>query len=498
MTAADRRSLPDAIGAYWDAFVRGRPAPPSPDLDPSFAETIHRVAALDDARAPDPAFVRRLERDLMGISDATARTSPFALNARSTASANGHAGLVWPFPPAAPRERRQRQWPAALAMAALLAVTVAGGYLALLWQPGFDNRDRPSDIPALVGSPAASPAASAAFQSASLLDVTIPAGTLAQPTTGTDIWLFAHYAVKPGDHVAYPDDCAAPDFVVRYVLDGVYDVRPTGSLEVIRNAAGGGNATRETVAAGQAAMLRAGDALVYHNTTNDRFAGFANPGPDQLDLLEWQWLDRDCLSSIPPGLDLQWDAWTRWDARTTTNLFFDPTRAFTLRFRRMTAAPGTTLPQNGPAGPGFLPPGLPGLEVGAAEAGKVQVENNIPNPDVLSPASTFYPRGGMVAGSSQLPPGAPRTIQSAGDRPLLLYVLTIMNTNAAGQPAPTASPAAAQPARLPAGVIADALLLRGRALPGLEQVYVESGALDVVRPDPLNSTTLSPSARPMA
>ncbi|HEU0114609.1 MAG TPA: hypothetical protein VFQ80_08030, partial [Thermomicrobiales bacterium] len=479
MSAADRRPLPDAVGEYWDAFVRGLPAPAASILDPVDVETIRRVAALDDARAPDPAFVRRLERDLMHMP--AVRPDPFGLNLQTLVQSNGHMA---PAPlPSAPRARRDRQWPAALAMAALLVLTLASGYLALLRPPRFDNRDRPPGIPALIGTPGASPAADAGFSSQSLLDIVVPAGTLAQPTTGTDIWLFSHYVVKAGDRVAYPDDCAAPDFVVRYVLAGVYTVRPTGPLEVIRNAAAGANATRETVAAGQMATLRAGDALVYRNTTNDRFAGFSNPGPGQLDLLEWEWLDNDCLGSIPPGLDLQWDEWTRWDASTQSNLFFDPTRAFTLRFRRMTAAPGATLPQNGPDGPGFLPPGMPGLEVGAAEAGNVRVENNLPNPNVLSPASTFYPRGGMVAGSSQLPVGTARAIRSAGDRPLLLYVLTVMNADANGRSV-AATPNATPAASLPPGVTADTVLFDQRlyAIPadaswaGVERTTLGPGA----------------------
>ena len=274
------------------------------------------------------------------------------------------------------------------------------------------------------------PAAPATFTSTRLLDVAFPAGTLAEPTTGSDIWLFQHYAVRPGERIIYSKVCDTPDLVVRYVLAGTYAVKSSGPLTVIRQASGG-VPTTEHVTAGQDVILQTGDALVYQNTSHDDYAGFRNPGPDRLDLLEWEWLDRDCLYAIPQGMDLLWDTWTRWQFSHPEQVPFDPTRPFTVRFRQMTAGPGTELPQDGPDGPGFLPPGMPGLEVAVAESGNVEVSGDA-EPKFPLVEQTIHAPGGMVSDAAFLPSSATRTIRSTGDEPLLLYALTIVNTNEVG------------------------------------------------------------------
>jgi mannose-6-phosphate isomerase-like protein (cupin superfamily) len=289
---------------------------------------------------------------------------------------------------------------------------------------------------AAVATPEATPAASA-FASEPLLDTLVPGGVIPESTRGTTIWLFSHYAVNPSERVTYPNDCSAPDFTVRSVLDGTYTVKPTGPMTVLRNAAAGESAPREQVAPGQEVTLDPGDALVYQNTTNDDFAGFRNAGSAQLDLLQWEWLEEDCLSSVPLGMQLDWDLWTRWSGAKPEWVQFDPARPFEIRFHRMTAPPGTALPQDGPDGPGFLPVGAPGLEAAAAEAGKVEVTKSAGSsfPYVLQTAS---PAGGSVTSDATLPAGTTRTIRSTGDEPLLMYDLTIMNTGEASAATPVA------------------------------------------------------------
>lgn len=65
----DERQEIDAIGRHWDEIVRGRMPPPNP-IEPSLADTIDRVRALDAGEvdpSPDAAFVRSLEETLMHV-----------------------------------------------------------------------------------------------------------------------------------------------------------------------------------------------------------------------------------------------------------------------------------------------------------------------------------------------------------------------------------------------------------------------------------------------
>ena len=62
MASDERNRIQDqaALGEIWDALIQGAPNTPANRLDPAFVDTIQRVLALDDTRAPDPEFVQRL------------------------------------------------------------------------------------------------------------------------------------------------------------------------------------------------------------------------------------------------------------------------------------------------------------------------------------------------------------------------------------------------------------------------------------------------------
>src|SRR5688572_4763752 len=61
--ARDEMREQDQLRRFWDGFVRGAPAAPD-GLDPSLAETVRRLHALDDLPGPDPAFAERTWRRL--------------------------------------------------------------------------------------------------------------------------------------------------------------------------------------------------------------------------------------------------------------------------------------------------------------------------------------------------------------------------------------------------------------------------------------------------
>lgn len=289
------------------------------------------------------------------------------------------------------------------------------------------------------GTPAAvaTPSIDRPFTASTLLDLQLPAGKLGRQSGSTDLpisWIYEHYAIAPGTRVIYPDNCSTPDVTVRYVLQGRYAVKANGLVQVIRHAAAGADAIIENVPPRQEVLLEAGDALIYHNLTGDMFEGFRNPGPDRVELLEWEWLEDACRGLIPGNMELRWDASPDSSNVTVSPVPVDTSRPLTFRLREVTAAPGTTLPQDGPDGPGLLPPGFPGIDVAAAEQGRVTVADAAPKETFHPVGSTTPPPGGMVSGAAYLPADSTRTISSSGDQSLRLYELTIVNTDSSSSP----------------------------------------------------------------
>lgn len=347
--------------------------------------------------------------------------------------------------PSAPRGRRQSLSLAALRTAALILLMLVAGLVGA----GRWSRSHPSNgdlgvIPAIEdtspsGQAAATPRASEAISATSLLDITLPAAMLGRQSgavTPNVTWSYVQYGIDPGKQVTYSKACAAPDFVVRYVLQGTYAARAAGPLEVMRLAADGGPG--ESVPPKQEVMLHAGDALLYHNTMGDDFAGFRNAGSDEVELLDWQWLEDDCLDAIPAGMKLRWDAFPGDDV-TSMPLPIDTSRPLRIHLRELDVPPGVAVPQAGPDGPGLLPPGFPGIEVAVADQGRVSTTDSAPQADIHLVSSHTPPAGGVVSGATYLPAGSVRTVQSTGSEPLRLYTLTIVNTEASAPSTPAAA-----------------------------------------------------------
>jgi hypothetical protein len=433
------------LDRLWNDLIAGRVDPTGYAVDPASAEALRTFQAL--AAPPLHASRDRLDRDVLAAIERRTRESrpedliSHVMTPTIQFGANGSGKPVALSAATAPRARWSAVLFAQLATAALVLLTLIGSYFAF---GGASRRHQeeaaPVVIPAIVGSPEASSAAPA-FSTTPLLEITLPAGILGRQSWGAapSGWIFSHYAIAPDERITYPDLCAAPDLVVRYVLHGTYAVKALGTLQVIRHAADGSEAAMEAVAPRQDVTLHAGDALLYRNFSGDMFEGFRNPGPGRLELLEWAWLEVDCRKAIPSGMDLQWDTFPGTSAAEFDRLPFDSSRPLSFRLREMTAAPGTELPQKGPDGPGLLPPGFPGLEVAAAEQGRVSVSDTAPKGTDHRVGSDLPPSGGVVSGSTFLPVDSTRTIRSAGDEPLLLYTVTIVNTDDAAAP-PMGSP----------------------------------------------------------
>src|SRR5215207_3358350 len=111
MWRARRPGAAEQLSHHWDACGSDRPdtASPAADLDPTLIATITWLHAHDDARAPDPAYLNRLETTLMdtialapGLAPLDA-TAPPALNGRAT------PGLQPVWPSTAPEWRLRRR-----------------------------------------------------------------------------------------------------------------------------------------------------------------------------------------------------------------------------------------------------------------------------------------------------------------------------------------------------------------------------------------------------
>jgi hypothetical protein len=280
------------------------------------------------------------------------------------------------------------------------------------------------------GQAAATPNARTFSAESSLLDVTLPSALLGRQS-GAIVpgitWIYQRYGIDPGQQVIYPAACAAPDFVVRYVLQGSYTAKALGLMEILRHDAA--SDAPESVPPGQEVVLHAGDALLYHNTMGDEFAGFRNAGAEEVELLDWQWLEDDCRDTVPVGMNLRWDAFPGSDVDALP-LPVDTSRPLRIQFRVLDVPPGAMVPQDGPDGSGLLPPGFPGEEVAVADQGQVRVTDTAPKEAIHPVSSDTPPAGGVVSGVSYLPADSVRTVQSTGPETLRLYTLTIVNAEA--------------------------------------------------------------------
>lgn len=164
MAPADRMPAEDALGEYWNALVAERPRSAPPDLDPALIDTIERVRFLDDARSPDPAFIKELERNLVNVGVSEGLLEPELAHSGGEVLLNGrdHAapGELATSLPEAPARLPFRLPPLAASASRLLAAAVLLLALAasLLTAGVFrsDSNEQGSDpvvLPAVIENP---------------------------------------------------------------------------------------------------------------------------------------------------------------------------------------------------------------------------------------------------------------------------------------------------------------------------------------------------------
>ena len=125
MTERNRDGVEARLSRFWDGVVRERPSPRNGHaLESDLEATVHRLHALDQVPAPDPALATHVWEELMAASETAAATmNGEAAIATVPAHHRPHARVG-----SAPTPRR---WPrlAELATAAIVLLTLAMGVL---------------------------------------------------------------------------------------------------------------------------------------------------------------------------------------------------------------------------------------------------------------------------------------------------------------------------------------------------------------------------------
>jgi hypothetical protein len=403
---------------YWDAFVNGeRSHGPRDGFDEASNNTVQEIHRRYVAQPADPAFsatlLSRLTTSHMGA--VLQQSGPLrAVDAQSHA-ANGRAQRISPRA----SERRQsaisgRLVFAATAVTLLVLAGVLVGFVAL--SSGGD--EDPRSIPAVVdGTPIATPIPDLVSQT--LFEKQFDAGALR--VTDDDFLVWNRYSLAPGLALAYPNACGAPKIVISFVESGAYTVRAEGSLEVSR-----ANGELETIPGGEEVVLAAGDSLLYLNETGDRFTGFRNQGPEPLVVTEAVWRLNECVEGPPENMDVIWDSYDYAPA-------LDSGRPITITLRRVTAAPGIVLSEEGPSGVGWLPASARAQERIYVDSGNLEfIQNGVNEMGTPTTQSVYqYPEGRLGVGGTftldldMAPAETSLFLDNNDEGPLVITVFTV-------------------------------------------------------------------------
>lgn len=142
MTSDNERA--DAVNAYWNALARDAFGLPE-NIEPSLVATIQRLRLADDGPAPDPAFLQRLEQDL--VAGTMPRRSTRAVGAARSTPMPGTQTATQGQPTALPRPHRFRPSP----FTRTVEVVAAVGLVLVILLGAFAGRgllpDRETDAP---------------------------------------------------------------------------------------------------------------------------------------------------------------------------------------------------------------------------------------------------------------------------------------------------------------------------------------------------------------
>jgi quercetin dioxygenase-like cupin family protein len=216
----------EPIDQFWDEITQGH-ADVAGNLDPADAATIRYLHAFGDRPGPDPTFRRRLREKLMNADGI-----PVPRQSSLLPYTNRRAGQPrWEAPQTLPPASRRRGL-APLATAALLALTLVGGFLASGAGRFGRQAMAPLLLPAISGT--AAPSLASEPTAETLLDTTFADLPDGASSVFVEPWTF-----KPGANAlvmlpfAGPRAVIASDGTFAIELDGEeHSLRPGESLVV--------------------------------------------------------------------------------------------------------------------------------------------------------------------------------------------------------------------------------------------------------------------------
>ena len=405
---ADRRAA--SLDRAWDALARGEPAPVPDREDAALTAFVARLQATSAIPTlfPDPEQSWRELRTRNTVPTA-ATAAPDPPGAR-TWGADGNETPTAPWAAPRPRQSPPRWVLSQLATAALLLLALAGGLL-VLWHGQSRDREAATWLPPSIAS-----SLPAGYSEEILFEATFAADEL--PAGATEA-LFYRVTVPSGAGLPYltatnclrsscNKDAVTKGVGAEIVEAGAYELRLDRPLWVQR---AGDRSGKAELPAGQDVSLNSGDVAIFHDylATGE----IRNPGVEPVEILGMAIVDYaadgEPIPNLPPevtGEQLDVSIISDWEAL--------PDGPMTVTLRRVTLPAQTLLPPFGPRG----------LESIRVEHGAI-AWTFAHTAEAAESGLRIHRRAGETAPFAIAPDGALRFLESTGQEPAELLVLTI-------------------------------------------------------------------------
>ncbi len=417
-----------AFDQLWDQLQAADGSRPTGARErPNDVGAIETVLAHDDAPAIDSVFSAILLKDLTIMHT----QQQFGLRPNGHGAPGITPGRLPTIPSGLPvGERHGRGGSSRFRFAAALAMVIvllALGALAVRPQP-------PSEFSVI---PAAVVREESQVESETLVDISVPPGRL-RGDDGSYV-VFGEHLIPAGGSLDSQIVCDSSGFFPLYMLEGAMTAELASPSFVLR----AGDTSWETVAAGEAVEIHAGDTWLYEKLTNEGANSVRTSGSSDA---RYIWVGGrhetpECDVAPPKGLQIV------WDRVEDPSGALDPTQPVRYVLRRVTIAPGGEM--SGEIG-GFPIPTEDQVAMGARQWSKVLSGQLTVTRETAGEvaASTISASPSVVATQEDWRSSEDEkvTLSNATDTPVELIVLDIIvgDPEAAGGVAapPVASPAA--------------------------------------------------------
>ena len=417
MAPVDRRAA--ALDRAWDALARGEPAPVPEHEDAALTAFVARLQATSAIPTlfPDP---EQGWRELRARDAApTAATAMSATPSAPSRSPNGRPTTIDRI--TTPHSRQSPRWLLSQLATAALLLALAGG-LFVLWQGQGRDREAATWLPPSIAS-----SLPPGYAEEILFEATFAAEEL--PDGATEA---AFYRVTLPPATGLPDlaathcvhgssscikDAVTKGVGAEIVEAGAYEIRLDRPIWVQR---AGGLAGKEESPAGQGVVLYTDDVAVFHDylATGE----IRNPGSEPVEILGLAIVDYatggELIPDFPPGITAE-----QLDVSIVSDWEALPDGPVTVTLRRVALPAQTLLPPFGPRG----------LESIRVERGSI-AWTFARSAEAGADGLRIHRRAGETAPFAISPDGALRFLESTGDEPAELLVLTIEPAGLQGNP----------------------------------------------------------------